>query len=90
MNIGVPRERRTDEHRVGLTPAAVELFVSAGHPCVVERDAGRGAGFADVQYERAGARIVYPAKKCTGGPASSRRSRSPRPKKPSGCRKARC
>ena len=66
MNIGVPRERRTDEHRVGLTPAAVELFVSAGHQCVVERDAGRGAGFADVQYERAGARIVYSGEEVYG------------------------
>ena len=66
MNIGVPRERRADEHRVGLTPAAVELFVSAGHPCVVERDAGRDAGFADVQYERAGARIVYSGEEVYG------------------------
>jgi len=66
MNIGVPRERRVDEHRVGLTPAAVELFVSAGHPCVVERDAGRGAGFSDVQYERAGARVVYSGEEVYG------------------------
>jgi alanine dehydrogenase len=59
MNIGVPRERRVDEYRVGLTPAAIEMLTSAGHACVLERDAGRGAGFSDVEYERAGARIVY-------------------------------
>lgn len=66
MTIGVPRERRPDEHRVGLTPAAVELLVSAGHSCVVEKDAGRGAGFADIQYERAGARIVYSGEEAYG------------------------
>ena len=59
MNIGVPRESRQDEYRVGLTPAGVELLTAAGHTCVVEHDAGRGAGFADLDYQRAGARIVY-------------------------------
>lgn len=59
MNIGIPRECRTDEHRVGLTPAGVALLTGAGHKCSVEKDAGRGAGFADQDYERAGARIVY-------------------------------
>ncbi len=59
MDIGVPRERRPNEYRVGLTPAGVELLKAGGHHCYVERDAGRGAGFSDVDYERAGARIVY-------------------------------
>ncbi len=59
MDIGVPREHRVDEHRVGLTPAGVELLTAAGHACSVERDAGRGVGIADLDYERAGARIVY-------------------------------
>src|SRR5512137_2045960 len=66
MNIGVPRERRTDEHRVGLTPAGVELLVAAGHQVHVERDAGQGAGFADIQFERAGARIVYSGEEVYG------------------------
>ncbi len=66
MNIGVPRERRADEHRVGLTPAGVELLTSAGHVCSVEKDAGRGAGFADLEYERAGARIVYSGEEAYG------------------------
>jgi alanine dehydrogenase len=61
MNIGVPREARQDEFRVGLTPAGVEVLVAAGHTCLVERDAGRGAGFTDEDYARAGARIVYSA-----------------------------
>ena len=59
MDIGVPRENRADEHRVGLTPAGVELLSAAGHSCCVESDAGRGAGFSDVDYEHAGGRIVY-------------------------------
>ncbi len=59
MNIGVPRERRTMEHRVGLTPAGIELLTREGDTCYVEREAGLGAGFSDYDYERAGARIVY-------------------------------
>jgi alanine dehydrogenase len=59
MNIGVPRERRTMEYRVGLTPAGIELLTRDGHTCYVEREAGLGAGFSDYDYERAGARIVY-------------------------------
>jgi alanine dehydrogenase len=59
MDIGVPREHRADEHRVGLTPAGVELLSAAGHACFVEKDAGQGVGFSDHDYERAGARIIY-------------------------------
>jgi len=66
MNIGVPRERRVDEHRVGLTPAGVEMLSAAGHVCSIEKDAGRGAGFADVEYEKAGGRIVYSGEEAYG------------------------
>ncbi|HCV42784.1 MAG TPA: alanine dehydrogenase, partial [Bacteroidetes bacterium] len=66
MNIGVPRERRVDEHRVGLTPAVVELLTSAGHVCYVEDEAGVGAGFSNVDYERAGAKIVYSPQEAYG------------------------
>jgi alanine dehydrogenase len=59
MNIGIPKERRPFEYRVGLTPAAVQELVAAGHTCDVEHDAGLGAGFSDLDYERNGARIVY-------------------------------
>jgi alanine dehydrogenase len=59
MNIGVPRERRTMECRVGLTPAGVELLTREAYTCSVEREAGLGAGFSNYDYERAGARIVY-------------------------------
>jgi alanine dehydrogenase len=59
MNICVPKERRTFEFRVGLTPGAVQMLTKEGHVCYVEHNAGVGAGFSDQEYENAGARIVY-------------------------------
>lgn len=59
MNIGIPKERRPFEYRVGLTPTAVQMIANRGHKCYVEHDAGLGSGFSDQQYEQAGARIVY-------------------------------
>jgi len=59
MNICVPKERRTFEFRVGLTPGAVQMLTKDGHKCYIEHNAGVGAGFSDQEYERAGARIVY-------------------------------
>ena len=59
MNICVPKERRTFEFRVGLTPGAVQMLTKEGHTCYVEHNAGVGAGFSDQEYESAGARIVY-------------------------------
>jgi alanine dehydrogenase len=66
MDIGVPRERRSHESRVGLTPAGVELLTAEGHNCYVESGAGVGAGFTDLDYERAGARIVYSGEEVYG------------------------
>ena len=59
MNIGIPKEQRTFEFRVGLPPAGVEILKQHGHAIFVEHEAGIGAGFSDEEYERAGARIVY-------------------------------
>ena len=59
MNIGIPKERRPFEFRVGLTPAAVQMLAEDGHLCYVEHNAGVGAGFSDQEYELAGARVVY-------------------------------
>lgn len=61
MDIGIPAERNLDEFRVGLTPQGVRLLTQAGHRCFIERGAGEGAGFDNVDYERAGGRIVYEA-----------------------------
>ncbi|MBN2548214.1 MAG: alanine dehydrogenase [Anaerolineales bacterium] len=59
MNIGIPRERRSFENRVGLTPNYVKMLTSQGHVCYIEHDAGLGAGFSDLEYEQSGGRIVY-------------------------------
>lgn len=59
MNIGIPRERRPNEYRVGLPPVGVELFTQQGHTVYIESEAGIGAGFTNEEYEAAGARIVY-------------------------------
>lgn len=58
MRIGIPREIKENEDRVGLTPANVEELVNAGHTLIVESHAGDGSGFIDAQYEKAGAEIV--------------------------------
>jgi len=59
MNIGIPKERRPFEYRVGLSPAGVEMLVQRGHTVFIEHEAGIGAGFSDQEYERAGAHLVY-------------------------------
>jgi alanine dehydrogenase len=59
MNVGIPRERRPFEFRVGLPPAGVNLFCKFGHKVYVESGAGEGAGFSDEDYTQAGASIVY-------------------------------
>jgi len=59
MNIGIPKERRSFEYRVGLHPSGVKMLTQRGHTCYVEHDAGLAAGFSDLEYERAGAHVVY-------------------------------
>ncbi len=59
MNIGIPKERRPFEERVGLSPAGVEILTQYGHQVYVEHEAGVGAGFDDREFEEAGARLVY-------------------------------
>jgi alanine dehydrogenase len=58
MVIGVPKEIKSDEYRVAVTPAGVEMLTRAGHEIVLERGAGLGSGFTDDFYEKAGARIA--------------------------------
>ncbi|MDO8310312.1 MAG: alanine dehydrogenase [Sideroxyarcus sp.] len=58
MKIGVPKEIKTNEHRVALVPAGAAALVAAGHSVWVETGAGLGSGFSDEQYLSAGARIV--------------------------------
>jgi alanine dehydrogenase len=63
MRIGVPKEIKNHEYRVGLTPAGVRELSAHGHDVLVEKSAGRGIGIADSAYEKAGAKIVAAAAK---------------------------
>lgn len=58
MIIGVPKEIKTEEYRVGLTPFCVHELVSHGHRVIVEHDAGAGIGFGDEAYRAAGAEVA--------------------------------
>ena len=58
MRVGVPKEIKNHEYRVGLTPASVAELVAAGHEVVIETSAGMGIDFADSAYEQAGASIL--------------------------------
>jgi alanine dehydrogenase len=58
MLVGVPREIKTHEYRVGLTAGGVRELVHHGHAVIIEREAGAGAGIDDAAYRAAGAEIV--------------------------------
>lgn len=58
MIIGVPKEIKNNENRVGLTPAGVKELVAHGHTLYVQHTAGEGSGFPDAEYESAGATIL--------------------------------
>ncbi|WP_134683219.1 alanine dehydrogenase [Brevibacillus migulae] len=62
MIIGVPKEIKNNENRVGLTPAGAAAYVQAGNTVYVETQAGAGSGFMDEDYAAAGAEIVSEAK----------------------------
>ena len=61
MRIGVPKETKNEERRVGLTPASVAEVTARGHDVFVERHAGEGAGFADEDYVASGASLCADA-----------------------------
>ena len=62
MLIGIPKEIKDHEYRVGATPAGVRELVHAGHKVIVQKDAGTAIDFTDAQYVEAGAKIVDSAK----------------------------
>jgi len=66
MNIGIPKERRAFEYRVGLFPAGVRQLTEMGHTVYVEHEAGSNAGFSDQEYTQAGANIAYSAHEVFG------------------------
>ena len=58
MKIGLPKEIKDNEYRVGLTPAGVQALKDAGHELFVQKSAGEGSGFSDEQYVNAGATML--------------------------------
>lgn len=62
MQIGIPKETKDQEFRVGLSPGSVRALTDQGHHVWVETQAGVGAGFGDADYEQAGATIAPTAK----------------------------
>ncbi len=61
MKIGLPKEIKDNEYRVGLTPAGVNALVNAKHTVFVQKTAGDGSGFSDEQYVKAGATMLETA-----------------------------
>ena len=58
MRVGVPREVKSDEYRVGMMPVGAESLVRAGHEVMIEAGAGVASGFPDEAYQAVGAKIV--------------------------------
>jgi len=58
MLVGVPREIKDNEYRVGIVPSTVRELADKGHQVVIETHAGAGAGFLDADYQSARAEIV--------------------------------
>ena len=64
MKVGVPREIKTHEYRVGLTPGAVREYVAAGHNVVVETNAGAGIGATTTTIARPARSFWTPRARC--------------------------
>ena len=58
MKVGVPKEIKNNENRVGMTPSGVAELIKRGHTVFVQHTAGEGSGFCDEQYQKAGAQIL--------------------------------
>ncbi len=66
MIVGVPKEIKTEEYRVGAPPMAVGVLAQAGHKVLVQTTAGEGSGFTDEEYVKAGATMVNTAEEVYG------------------------
>ena len=66
MIIGVPKEVKSDEYRIGMIPGGVELLMQAGHSVLIEKNGGVGSGISDDEYTHVGAEIVPTAAEVWG------------------------
>ena len=58
MIIGVPKEIKLQEHRIGLTPESVQVLTKKGHEVLIQKNGGFEAGFTDNNYKDSGAKII--------------------------------
>ena len=79
MKIGVPKEIKPQEYRVGLVPTGVAELVAHGHQVIIETGAGDGTGFADDDYRTAGASIAADAAETFGAADMIVKVKEPRP-----------
>ena len=79
MIIGVPKETKTDEYRVGLLPVGAQLLRDDGHTVLLEQQAGLGSGFSDDQYSATGAQIVTTGKEIYAGAELIVKVKEPQP-----------
>ena len=79
MIVGIPKERKAEENRVSLTPAGVGVIKQNGHRVLVEKHAGRGSGFEDGAYRKAGAEIVDSAEEIFDQSGMIVRDKEPQP-----------
>ena len=68
MLIGIPKEIKNHEYRVGLTPSSVRELTAAGHSVIVERNAGAGIGATDTEYELAAPASCRAPTRCSRWP----------------------
>jgi len=80
MRIGVPREIKVHEYRVGLVPAGVRELTVAGHEVIVESGAGGGIGVDDAYYEACGAKVVSTAEQVFASADMIVKVKEPQPK----------
>ena len=90
MKIGVPKEIKIHDYRVGLVPAGVRELVDAGHQVLVESGAGAGIGFDDAQYRAAGAKVAAGAEDVFSGSDLIVKVRNPSWRNAAGCTPGRC
>jgi alanine dehydrogenase len=79
MRIGVPKEIKVHEYRVGLVPAAARELVEAGHEVLVQTGAAAGIGFSDADYQRVGAKIASSAEQVFAGSEMIVKVKEPQP-----------
>ncbi len=88
MIVGVPKEIKKDEYRIGLLPVGAELLSKDGHTVLVETMAGVNSGFDDWQYASVGAEIIQTPEEVYRRRTSSSRSRSRSPRRSPGSARA--